>query len=727
MVKTLLLKIATLIVALTAVSCVYVDEAYRVDWLEEHIGPVSDLPSNGFFSQVDGSGDTTVTVYSSKNVLASINATNGELLWRRVFDSGFFTKATIQQADYAVLGSGKRITVWEPVSGNMRSQELASLSESVVINSLGLDKSDPQQVVVGFTDGSYKGYNLFTKEWSGSSAKHQLEASQKTDENSLKMSEKKKLVQRENGQLQLVSSDDTVVYWTREEGLAEVTDGVFFDLPEVHSSLSAEELIFEEHADVFSAYLRRANRHLNDLKFLPDYLVSKLSLEDHHQKEQRDEIFGFTKLFIAATKPGRLIALNTASQGVIEWTLDGVHAVQLANIDDENVYVLTREGTVLQINGTTGEVKNTYTVGEGEFIQPSSTSLAVWNNQESRVVNIVNDGQASSASLYLTKAVKGSSSVSGYFYQGDSVIPTWQFDLGDGYQIADSAKRGHQVVASIGTILGDRSVLYKYLHENSIAIAAYNAETKSLKMCVLDTVSGRILHCKEHRENVVNSENIHVAYGEHWVVYSYYSANPTPSQKLVVWDMYESEVPNERVSDQNEGYSSFEGFALPHVKSQSFLLSTKVKALGISQTKFGITSRDVIVSLSNGQILSLPKRLLDARRPVGRDPTKEEQGEGLVKYEPYIGIMENAVISHHRQVIVNSISTTGATLESTSLVIAYGDLDVFFTRITPSQPFDVLNSKFGKTKLLYTIVALIAAVTLLRPIVNRKSVNALWR
>jgi hypothetical protein len=39
---------------------------------------------------------------------------------------------------------------------------------------------------------------------------------------------------------------------------------------------------------------------------------------------------------------------------------------------------------------------------------------------------------------------------------------------------------------------------------------------------------------------------------------------------------------------------------------------------------------------------------------------------------------------------LRAITTTHAALESTSLVFAYG-LDLFYTRVTPSQTFDLLN------------------------------------
>ena len=55
-------------------------------------------------------------------------------------------------------------------------------------------------------------------------------------------------------------------------------------------------------------------------------------------------------------------------------------------------------------------------------------------------------------------------------------------------------------------------------------------------------------------------------------------------------------------------------------------------------------------------------------------------------------------------------------MESTSLVLAYGS-DIYGTRATPSQAFDVLGKSFSKLQLVLTVVALGAGVTVLAPMV----------
>lgn len=75
---------------------------------------------------------------------------------------------------------------------------------------------------------------------------------------------------------------------------------------------------------------------------------------------------------------------------------------------------------------------------------------------------------------------------------------------------------------------------------------------------------------------------------------------------------------------------------------------------------------------------------------------------------------------------IKRILTSPALLESTSLVFAYG-LDTFFTQSSPSRQFDVLSEDFSKSQLILTMVGLVVAIAIARPIVRRKRVNALWQ
>ena len=74
---------------------------------------------------------------------------------------------------------------------------------------------------------------------------------------------------------------------------------------------------------------------------------------------------------------------------------------------------------------------------------------------------------------------------------------------------------------------------------------------------------------------------------------------------------------------------------------------------------------------------------------------------------------------------VQRIITSPALLESTSLVFAYG-LDMFLTRVAPSNTFDVLSENFNKAQLVLTIAALTLAIFITKPMVRRRKLRERW-
>ena len=124
-------------------------------------------------------------------------------------------------------------------------------------------------------------------------------------------------------------------------------------------------------------------------------------------------------------------------------------------------------------------------------------------------------------------------------------------------------------------------------------------------------------------------------------------------------------------------------------------------------------------------MLSIPRRIIDARRPYGK-PTKVEQEEMLIPYEPLIAVEPRWTLSHTLEIVgVAALASTSTLLESSSIVIAYGQ-DLFSAIALPSGQFDVLSSDFNKPQLILTLIALAAGIAITRPIVRQKALRARW-
>lgn len=153
---------------------------------------------------------------------------------------------------------------------------------------------------------------------------------------------------------------------------------------------------------------------------------------------------------------------------------------------------------------------------------------------------------------------------------------------------------------------------------------------------------------------------------------------------------------------------------------------------------------------NRNQITSIPRRLLDPRRPMGK-PTSRDKEEMLIPYDNMIPIDTRKIISHKYQVCLSlcssdqsendakwfwmlwkqvqgttSLLSSPALVESTSLLLAYGQ-DLFLTRgLTPSGTFDILSDNFNKIQLLLTLGGLSAGIFVARPAVKRKWLRMKW-
>ncbi|KAI8980962.1 hypothetical protein BDB01DRAFT_175618 [Pilobolus umbonatus] len=482
--------------------------------------------------------------------------------------------------------------------------------------------------------------------------------------------------------------------------------------------------------------------------------------------------FGLRKLLISVSKSGKVIAQDTTRKGKIVWTryletfsFTNIYVVRPPSVKLPPVIVAVGStydevgGAAtgfLRLNALTGEdyvatsplaeqffeanvVTNVgvdkimklpiedpeertqilaiYEAGSGRvFIYPDT-----YETQKKFVSEFLPD-------FYFTYTspmghIQGFKVVEGY--RGSlKVMPLWRLNIPSGETIvATTQPRSDEKVALLGRALGNRNVLYKYLNPHLFAVVTKNIDKKSIKVRLMDSVKGSILYENIHENVDVDTNEVHITQSENWFVYHFWSNdNKVKGYQAVVLELYEGEYENERVDSSN--FSSFENIQ-PHVISSAFSFPFPVSAMGVTSTRNGISTKDVLFGLPTHQIMGISKRLLDPRRP--RDtPSKDDKEELLYPYGPIPDDRRFSLTYNLDVVGIKSIITSPSLLESTSLVFAYG-VDTFFTRVSPSKQFDVLSPDFSKIQLLLTLTGLVVAIRITGPMVRRKRVNALWK
>ncbi|KAJ5947657.1 hypothetical protein N7466_000672 [Penicillium verhagenii] len=542
------------------------------------------------------------------------------------------------------------------------------------------------------------------------------------------------VVLREAGAWELVRNGQTE--WTRHEALIDAVAATWVE-HEVQENL-AHELEVEGHETLVGAYIHRVKRHIRDLQHLPDWLkelpqriISSVLTDEVTNLDN----FGVSKPVIVATKSGRLYSLNTGKQGAVEWS------VQVEETSEWNVKsISTRPGeaTVYASDGSSATVN----VSTGEVISrsvPTNVKLqSIVSLGNNPVLGIQEDGSPITAfddntGFLVTASADGR--VLGWYAQ-DNKSPVWEFVPPSGQKVVHATSRAvHDPIASIGKVLGDRSVLYKYLSPNLALVTAVNEKNNTAGFYLLDGVSGKVLYATT-QYGVDPTQPIASVITENWFAYSFFGnivdESSAKGYQLVVSELYESSIANDRGPLNSAGnFSSLQGDGnppLPHVVSQAFVIPEPISHMAVTQTRQGITTRQLLCTLpESSAIVGIPRPVLDPRRPVDRDPTSSEAEEGLFRYSPLLEFDGRWFLTHARDVSgIKTVLSQPTLLESTSLIFAFGG-DIYGTRVTPSQAFDVLGKSFSKMQLVLTVVALSIGVAFLAPMVRKKQVNQLWK
>lgn len=563
-----------------------------------------------------------------------------------------------------------------------------------------------------------------------------------------------------SGDWELIRNGEPV--WIRSESVAGTVAAAWFDLGAVDGL--AQELAAEARGGILGIYVHRLKRHARDLiKYLPAWVeglpstvMSTLSGNPTPAaaSQSQQDSFGFDKIILIATERGRVMALKSGNQGKVLWNVKAVNKApkepwHVLGMEVEDGVALIRGSgeEFLRLRAITGEILQ---YQPGGLISALKTSTFVVDTSGKTISIPVNDdgsikevpkSELGNGTVIVTQGDKGI--VRGWSVSQDAKpVITWEFISRADEEISSitSAPSG-DLVASIGKALGDRNVLYKYLNPNLLAITTLQRTSSRAIIYLLDSISGDILY-SSGQVGVDTFQAIPLTVAENWIAYSLYlspasneaeASNRGPTtpkgHQLIVSELFESPVPNDRGP---LGYSSNSSSILPdtgagdeattspYAISQAYLLPGPISKITATSTLQSITPRSLICILPNlNALISIPRSVTDPRRPVGRDPTSAEIEEGLFRHDAQLDFEPKWILTHKREVMgLTNVITTPSLLESTSLVFAYGELDVFGTRVAPIGGFDMLGKGFSRSQLVATVVGLAVVTGALAPMVS---------
>ncbi|XP_071146157.1 ER membrane protein complex subunit 1-like isoform X1 [Mytilus edulis] len=588
-------------------------------------------------------------------------------------------------------------------------------------------------------------------------------------------------LQSEDYSLQMVQKMGKVS-WTNEEALAYIMSVEMIDLPVSENQAKFEEEFGSHKDDIGTMFVKRLSTQLSQLKTFLQKQLHKLQGHRHHLMENSDgsdgeeededddeemtrDEFNLNKMIVIVTSAGKVYGMKSTN-GKIAWshfmpklspfdrykkslplfvqrtTAHFPNPPQCAILGRD---MKTGHGVLYAFNPITGvalsdmppegldlgyNVQQAYMVGEmdenflkGIVLMDSKNQIHVYPPSYKSVASRIH------SSLYMMVVDLDTGMLNGYRVgkdlKGEKV---WNVNLQKKQQIIKDVvfKRYNEHVHSQGRVLGDRSVLYKYINPNLAVVVAEGEDTSSssqktgpgnfVNIYLIDSVKGHIVFHGNHRRA---KGPVHIIHSENWVVYDYYNQK-SRRKEVSVLELFEGK--------EQSNSTAFSSHTAPHeplVLRQSFILPMPIYTMATTITEKGITSKSVLFALVHGGLLSLPKAFIDPRRPV--IPTQETMEEGIIPYIPELPVSTEAIINYNQSIYnIVGIHTSPAGLESTSLVLAYG-LDLFFTRVQPSKMFDVLKEDFDFYLISLVMLAMILVTLITQKLAARKALNKAWK
>ncbi|XP_014599099.1 PREDICTED: ER membrane protein complex subunit 1 isoform X1 [Polistes canadensis] len=568
----------------------------------------------------------------------------------------------------------------------------------------------------------------------------------------------------------LSSQDHTIallqhnkLVWAREEALAKIVAVEIIELPmsdrdqAIETEFDQKESIDVDISwDVLSMMLRRIVSQFNQAKA---FIQSMLDLVPQQSNQRTDLVrdkFSLHKMIVAVTSAGKIFGIETR-KGEIIWQLKIPNIRGFNKISNAMVLYVQRgsrhfpyppqcallaedkvsgEGIIYTFNPITGQpldglIKLGYRIKQSMLLHVTTDDFlraVLILDARDKIHVYPKSATAIAASLgkntYIFTADQTTGLLSGFslsYSTSQELVAhkVWELLLSPKNQkiVQVVSKSPIERVHSQGRVLSDRSVLYKYINPNLVAVASEgvgNTHKNTLNIYLLDVVSGAMIFSIVHKR--VRGP-FHIVHSENWLIYSYFNEKSRRTE-IATLELYEG-----KIQSNVTVFSSLATTKSPIVERQAFIFPASIEYMRETITEKGITSKHIIVSLANGGIIELPWMMVDPRRPIN----PEMREEGVIPYMPEIPIHMDTIINYNQSIFrVLGIHTSPSGLESTCLVFVHG-LDIFYTRVAPSKTFDVLKEDFDYYLIVIVLAALLISSYVTKKLASQKAQKQAWK
>ena len=558
------------------------------------------------------------------------------------------------------------------------------------------------------------------------------------------------LFETEDDAIHLLQLPAGKVLWSREEALSKIVGFEFIDLPVSDLEASIKREFSTSGSDIFSMLYKRL---MTQGRQLSSFLTGTQAKDSGLVRDE----FGLHKLIILMTEVGKLFALDTLT-GEIVWS---IHLLNIKSFDVlskkitfmylirnsrypplvAQCLVVARDGdsgngVLYRFDPISGKSENgliklpfqikqvMLSPHEDENHLKHLIMISIDNSIHVYPKDAKNNVEKYINSTFLFNVDIKDNTVTGYIFQhffphGENrkIIPTWRLNLDPSTIVAVEVRPYTERVHSQGRVLADRSVLYKYVNPNLIAIATLSDDSLHkhvLGIYLVDGVTGLVIYSTNHKRA---RGPVHLVHSENWIVYSFFNERYR-RMEFVALELYEGA----RQSNSTV-FSSLALSQLPHIETLAYIFPGNPLSMVATLTERGITNKHLLVVLSSEVVVEIPWMYLE---PRGSNILSGPD-EGVIPYMPELPLHPEMFVNYNQSLArIRGIAVSPARLESTSLVLVYG-LDLFYTRVTPSKTFDMLKEDFDYWLIVVVLVGLLVSSYITKQLASRKALKQVWK
>lgn len=160
----------------------------------------------------------------------------------------------------------------------------------------------------------------------------------------------------------------------------------------------------------------------------------------------------------------------------------------------------------------------------------------------------------------------------------------------------------------------------------------------------------------------------------------------------------------------------------------SYIYPEVIVKMAVTNTKYGVSVKNILFKLENGQITMVPKTLITTIRKNEKDMSDKEK-MFIQPYYQVIPVNDHYVLTSTRNLLSPGTGSSvdllsiDTNVESTTFVVDVEKYDIFINKIPTSNEFDILQENYQKYPILITVLIVLIVLNFIQPMIKKRQLK----